>query len=375
MEQIIHIKSPKTGKELWQVSANLFTDGEVEYPYIDRILYIRDQPKYRDQAVALLKEDKITEATALLLRDQDAFSKQTAPDVKTICGFLKETPTSLADAMQFLNYGPVADYFNARWSSPTFVSGLALMQHILDKNKKHVEVACGIGQFLKIAENNQVQTVGMDVVFSKLWLGRNYLGLKGILICTDINENYEITIDQPVSALCQDALYFLEHKNQVLQKIRSFSQYTTVAVGHCHTDKELEYPNGFPLSYEQYKALITRESIWITDQTLIKAWLQDLKIEESNHPEVLQNAKALSWIEGRINETIFPLTPPEALRVNPLLSSSDFKVEWPSESYKKEYVKDYAYLLDTASKLDTAVDLFQDKQHYYKNRILIETTV
>ena len=375
MEQIIRIRSPHSGKLVVRLSEHLFTDGTLVYPFIDHILYLRNKPEFRDSAVEFIYQNKIEEARALLLRDQDAFSINSAPPVAEIIKQLKKPARSLSDMMQFLNYGGVADYFSARWSSPTFVAGLALLQNILEKERIHVEIACGIGQFLKIAENNGIQTIGIDVVFSKLWLAHKCLGINGILICADITEKYGYEVLAPVSIHCQDALYFLEEKKQVLHTLRNFSEDTHIGIGHCHTDQECQYSNGFPLSLKEYKTVAEEKAKWFTDQTLIQAWLHDTLLTHSDTAETLAKAKAVSWIEGTTTDALFELRPPEEIRINPLIDSNNLsKIHWPSDSYKQEYQADYGYFLNRLENLTTKEAIFLHKEINYKNRVLIEDT-
>ena len=55
----------------------------------------------------------------------------------------------IANEVRASEFGPVADYFAHRWSTPTFLSGLELLGRHWQPNAPVVEIACGTGQILR----------------------------------------------------------------------------------------------------------------------------------------------------------------------------------------------------------------------------------
>ena len=280
-----------------------------------------------------------------MLQDQDPFAPLPPPDETTLQQLITDDTINLREAMRMLNYGPVADYFAYRWATPTFLSGLALLQHVVHPSRLPVvEVACGMGHFLRTLEANGVATVGVDLVFSKLWLARRYLGVQGTLICGDIEQSPPLATEQAASVFCHDAFYFFEPQEKVLSHLRTLASGGPLAVGHVHTNAVDHNVAGYPRSAEAYRRLTADGTSFFDDTRFVEAWLNPSKPAQQAVPE-LRSTEAIAWIEGDENQELYPLDQPAAsLSLNPLLNRENTQIAWPTERFRKEYEADAAYL-------------------------------
>lgn len=376
----VYFDSPKNGQKLHQVAEHLYFDGEHYWPYIDHILYARDKDNIRLPAVEQIKNGNTEEALRILLTDQDPFAPLPPPNATALRKLTGSKKLRLNEAMRLLNYGGVADYFAHRWTTPTFLTGLSLLQMTLKRGYPLIDVACGIGHFLRTAEANGTKAIGLDLVFSKLWIARQYMNIRGPLICTDISTLSCLSVDFSTVVYCHDAFYFFKDKESILRDMRALAQDGNVIVGHAHTDQENEYTNGFPLSYSEYDAIAHSKSRWFTDEALLEIWFS-----QQTNPQIriskkqLSSAKALSWIEGTIDKNIHPLSKyAGVLSLNPMLrtNSEQVYIDWPSDSFKNEYRSDINYILDnlnTVEPLTVPEKLSEhEQQHYFKKRILLD---
>ena len=341
--------SPHNGQPLTEHTSHLLSDGELLWPVVDGIPYLRPQHDRREQAVYLLEAGRHQEALILLLQDQDRFAPVPPPDPSVLDELVTDVRTiNLRTAMQMLNYGPVADYFAYRDATPTFLSGLALLQPLVLSGQPVIEVACGIGHFLRVLEAQKVMTIGIDVVFSKLWLAQRYLGVRGTLVCADIESRAPLVTDQSHSVFCHDAFYFFEDKTEVLSALRTMAFGGNLALGHVHTDAVDHDVAGFPLSATTYQRMATDDARFFDDTELVRAWLAQRR-PPSQRPDQLEHAEAIAWLEGDINQEGFSLMQPAApLSLNPLLEVTDtgLTVRWPSERFQQEYEAEAGYLQD-----------------------------
>ena len=372
----IQLISPHNGRPLAEDAPNLLSDGELRWPVIDGIAYLRPRHELREAAVALLEEEKETEALAVLLQDQDPFAPIPPPDKVTLRKLISDDSINLRDAMGMLNYGPVADYFAYRWATPTYLSGLALLQRMGHAERPVVEVACGMGHFLSTLEANGATTVGLDLVFSKLWLARRYLSIKGDLVCGDIEQVAPLTVGQPASVFCHDAFYFFEHKSEILNRLRQLAGGGPVAVGHVHTNAVDHNVAGYPKSVAEYQRMATNDASFFDDNQLAKMWL-DPDQPPSQATSDLSASEAIAWVEGEVNDDLYALhQPANSLKINPLLDTKTDRIHWPTDRFRQEYEADASYLKltdDERNRLQQPDQLSKAQQsNFFRRRILLD---
>ncbi len=363
--------SPHNGNPLTHYAPNLLSDGELRWPVVDGIAYLRPKHSVREAAVALLQQDQHQEALAILLQDQDPFAPLPPPSTETMRELIDDQNLSLRVALQMLNYGPVADYFAYRWATPTFLSGLALLQLTAQAQRPVVEIACGMGHFLRTLEANGVTTVGVDLVFSKLWLARRYLGIWGMLVCGDTTA-LPLRSQAPTAVLCHDAFYFFEDKESVLAALRTLAAGGPLVLGHVHTNAIDHGVAGTLRSAEAYGQMADTSARFYDDKALTAAWLKQ-QVPSTQAIDELRQVEAVAWIEGEVNSSPFPLDRPAGrLSRNPLLGP-DGTIQWPTERFQKEYEADSAYLWEDALRGDDGEALETEEQtRLFRNRILLD---
>ena len=323
-------------------------DGTEEYPVVDGIPYLIEASTrpglehLRERACAALRAGDERAALRLLLRDQDRFSPTPPPSDAAVDELIdRRDELSLREAMALLNYGPVADYFAHRWSSPTFQSGLALLERAALPSRPVVEVACGIGHFLRVLEGQGYATVGIDIVFSKLWLARHFLGVEGVLVCGDIERSPVLapgtSAEQaglPHTVLCHDAFYFFERKREALTHLLRLSNRGTVVLGHVHTHTD-EHEAGFAERLADYRTFLPAGERLLDDAALARTYLT----RETCHTEATERSTAFSTMMGRKLRNVRSFVPPRAsLRLNPLLTTAG--IGYPSEGWRREFEAD-----------------------------------
>ena len=129
----------------------------------------------------------------LLLADQDAWWRGDTADPAALRELVRRRAgLSLREAMRLLSWGPVADYFAHRWSDPTFLSGLALVEAHWRAPATAFELACGIGHHLREWSRRGLRVAGADVVFAKLWLARHWVAPEAELACFDAGASWPL---------------------------------------------------------------------------------------------------------------------------------------------------------------------------------------
>ena len=354
--------SPRNGQPLTLETDDLLTDGTTRWPLVDGIAYLRDRDEVRQPAVAALRAGDVAAARRILLADQDRFSPTPPPERAALDELVATNDLTLRGAMKLLSYGPVADYFAYRWCSPTYVGGL----HMLERTPTHhtvIEVACGIGHYLRALEGLGRPTVGIDIVWSKLWLARRYLNVRGPLVCGDIEAGPLVETTVPHTVFCHDAFYFFEHKKAALTHLRTLAAGGSVAVGHVHTGGSA-HEAGFAQDRAAYAGLT--DAYVRDDNDYVLGWYGKTVLT----PDPAARVTAVGWIE---NETAHRPQDwcgyADDLRPNPLLTANG--VAWPSEDWAREYGEDSRSLNGSALPSLVHQAAPADRSEQYRQRRLL----
>ena len=345
------LKNPLSGKNLRRDSPHSLTDGANRFPVVAEIPYLRaNRGELCDEVLRRLDDGDEKSALILLLQDRDDWASGEPPTGEDLQPLFAVENLSLRDAMRCLKYGAVADYFAYRWSDPTFLSGLSLLEYHLPKGANNVfELACGIGHYLREFDLRNIEATGADVVFSKLWLARKFVAPRAKLICFDANFDFPFADEKFDAAFCHDAFYFLPEKRKVVGELRRIAN-GVVLIGHAHNSDAENYSSGAAIPTAEYASMFENAIVY-DDTELTKACVENRQ-PKSQTIDKLTKAEAISLATTAQNATrseIFSLSPPNrSLRVNPLLGAGDFKVlktpQYPSERYEKEYAALSGYL-------------------------------
>ena len=248
---------PETGAPLAaDTPHSLAADGR-RYPLAAGVPYLRaGRPDLAAEALGYLDCGDEAAAVAVLLRDQDPFAPLPPPDLTVTRTLAAAGPELMfCAAMRALNFGPVADYFHHRASVPTYLSGLALLGRAARPGGTVVEVACGVGHYLRDLGHHGVRAVGVDLVFAKLWLARRFVCPRGELVCGDAARP-PVRVAGPAVAFCHDAFYFLPDKCAAAEALRNLAgDDGTVLVGHAHNGLVCHGVAGTPRPPAEYAAL------------------------------------------------------------------------------------------------------------------------
>jgi SAM-dependent methyltransferase len=336
------------------------SDGSGDPLVVDGIPWNRpDRDELRDDVRRALRRGDQTRALLLLLGDADNWWDEPAPPEADLRRALEAT--TLREAASWLGLGRVGDYFAHRWSDPTYLAGLGLLaQAWPTRPGRVVEIACGVGHYLRELElRGAGDLVGIDVVFSKLWLARRFVCPSARYLCLDATARLPFADAAAELVLCQDAIYFLPEQEQVLAEMQRVGR--TVAVGHAH----LPGQPGRPRSAEEWAALLPGATVYDDDE-LTRAVL------EARDPEPgPPYAEAVNLLRRR--QDVVPVTAPDlgaplpgrSLRVNPLYRHG--QREWPNDRYAAEYGPRATYLPDVLTDADLA-----DETMAYRRRLLLD---
>ncbi|MGB3775171.1 MAG: class I SAM-dependent methyltransferase, partial [Leeuwenhoekiella sp.] len=370
--------SPLNQELLQHAGPHLLSDGENEFPFLENIPYLRDKPTFRQKAVDHIKDGNYKEALKVLLKDQDDFAPIPPPENDALDQILGKN-TGFLETMRLLNYGPVTEYFAHRTTAPTFLSGLALLQLGASKDVPVTEVACGAGHFLRSLEANGYQTTGIDLVFSKLWLARRFMQVRGALICADSMAKPIFDSKSPNTVLCHDAFYFFKNKKKVIENLRVLAAGGSVLIGHVHTTAIDHGVSGHPISEEKYRKMASEKAVFYGDKELVDFWLNSEE-KQAIDPLISGENPVVSWIENPLKNAGLPLdTFAGELHLNPMLSEENngLTITWPTPGYRKEYEADMPYFdpkklekIDPNT-LKTASNT--EKMTFFKQRILLDT--
>jgi len=327
------------------------------WPAPDGIPFLRaGRDALAAEALTLLDAGDAESALALLLADQDDWWRggvaSPAALRELVCDRERLT---LREAMALLGWGPVADYFAHRWSDPTFLAGLALVEAHWTAPRHAFELACGIGHHLWALARHGVTTTGTDVVFAKLWVARHWVAPEADLYCLDAAQPLPLLGRFDLVA-CHDAFYFLEPKPTILGSLRDLLDPArgVLAISHAHNREWPNFSAGAALTAAEMATLLP-DALLYDDAELTSA-LIECRAPCPASAASLRGAEAFAAVLGpglaRSPQAVTGLLslPPAGtkLRRNPLYGT-DGRLAWPSERYRQEYGPRATYPDVTAS--------------------------
>lgn len=346
--------SPVTGTVLQAAGPDLLGDADGRlWPVLDGIPYLRvGRDDLVREAVSRLQAGDRTGALGALLADQDDWWTGARPTPAALGDLVRRRTTlTLREAMGLLAFGRVGDYFAHRWSDPTFLAGLALIEAHWRPAASAFELACGIGHYGRDLARRGVAYTGCDVVFAKLWLARHWvLPADARLVCFDAGSRWPIMAEHHDLVLCHDAFYFLEPKAAILARLRELAGTAgRLAIGHVHNKGAANLSAGHALSGEDVARLFPDAAVY-DDAELTQA-LVEARAPRPAAPEALAAAEAFG-IEDAPRGTARTLSggvamppPGAATRLNPLYRRDleGWAVAWPSPRYEAEYAARASY--------------------------------
>ncbi len=360
---ILH--SPVSGRPLHADTPHSLSDVAGErWPVVDGIPYLRIHSEGL-VAVALdhLDAGCPDDALVALLTDQDAWWTGPATDLSELKRLVRERETlSLREAMALLRMGPVADYFAYRWSDPTYLAGLALLEaHWADPNTAF-ELACGIGHYLRELSRRGVACTGADVVFAKCWLAKHWVAPQADYVVFDAGAGWPIAGTTFDLVMCHDAFYFLPQPWLIADQLRAVtSEFGTVAVSRVHNAEHPARGKAPALSADALAAIFP--TALVHDQAELLAALLRADAPARFHWDEIDRTgpAAFAFVEGGFDEP-WPVVggvamPDEGatLRRNPLLGA--WGPQYPSALYRAEYGAGCVWALaDDALPASVAVD-------------------
>ena len=319
-----------------------------QWPVIDGIPYLRvGRDALVAELVGHLKSGEHEGALVLALGAQDDWWTGAKPDPRAIRELVRARDrVGLCDAMNALAFGRVGDYFAHRWSDPTYLAGLALIEAHWRPTGTAFELACGIGHYGRDLARRGVAVTGADVVFAKLWLARHWVvPAETRLICFDAAAPWPLAEERFDLVFCHDAFYFLEPKAEILGSLRALAgPGGRVAVGHIHNSAADNLSSGRAVSAADMARLFPDAAIY-DDAELTRALverrpphtalLSELAEVEAFSIEDAPRAEPVAALSGGLTMPV----PDAALRLNPLYEPRDggMAIKWPSPRYRTEY--------------------------------------
>lgn len=341
--------SPVTRTVLRPDGPDLLRDADGRHwPVIDGIPYLRvGRDALVDELVGHLQSGDPEGALALVLADQDDWWTGETPDPMAVRMLVRERDrVGLRDAMNILAFGRVGDYFAHRWSDPTFLAGLALIEAHWRPTRTAFELACGIGHYGRDLARRGVAVTGADVVFAKLWLARHWVvPAETRLVCFDAAAPWPLADERFDLVFCHDAFYFLEPKAEILASLRALAGPAgRLAVGHVHNSAADNLSSGHAVSTADMARLFPGAAVY--DDTELTQALVERRPPRPAPLAELAEVEAFS-IEDAVGDRravqlsggLTMPVPDAALRLNPLFKPRDggLTIEWPSPRYRTEY--------------------------------------
>lgn len=314
------------------------------WPAPDGIAYLRQgREALAGEALGRLDAGDSEGALVLLLADQDDWWDGQTADSAALRQLVRDRDRlSLRAAMALLAWGEVADYFAHRWSDPTFLAGLALVEAHWSAPVAAFELACGIGHHLRELAQRGIAVTGADVVFAKLWVARHWIVPQATLVCIDAAQNWPLPRSRFSLVACHDAFYFLAPQPRIARDLWALLDTNGVlAISHVHNR---DWPNlsaGHAIGADDIPALFPGACVY-DDAELTRA-LVERRAPQAAAVGALAGVEAFSLAVGPGLAPARPVTgllalprPGTALRRNPLYAE-DRRLAWPNARYGREY--------------------------------------
>ena len=314
------------------------------YPVLDRIPYLRHgREAFANEALARLDAGDTNGALVVVLADQDDWWQGSVAEPQALHELVRmRDRLTLRDAMRLLAWGPVADYFAHRWSDPTFLAGLALVEAHWTTPRHAFEVACGIGHHLRALTQRGVIVTGTDVVFAKLWVARHWVVPQARLLCLDAAQPVPLKEYFDLVA-CHDAFYFLQSKAMIVEHLRSLLAPAAgvLAISHIHNVEWDNFSAGAALSALETAALLPNAMLY--DDAELTCAFAEGRAPRSAQVEALRQAEAFGAVAGPALRSPQPIM--DVLAIPPVGTTmmrnprygDDGRLQWPSERYRREY--------------------------------------
>lgn len=350
-------RSPVSGLPLEPDTAWSLSDGAGErWPVVDAIAYLRvGRAELVDAVLADLDAGRGEDALVRLLADRDDLWNGAPADPERLRALVRgRDHLSFREAMSHLGFNGVGTYYAHRWSDPTFIAGLALLEaHWPEPAPRTAfELACGAGHYLRELCRRGVTATGADLLFSKLWLARGWVAGDGPeLVCFDASAPWPTGRERYDLVLCQDAFGFLDNKPAVVEALRALAGGGWVAVGHVRNADWPSLCTRGAVTAADIETLFPRGVVY-DDSELARA-LVESRAPEPAQPRRLRHAQAFSLVFGPgLHCKPHALggglaLPPEGapLRRNPLYDGS--LIRWPTDRYREEFQPRATYPLRT----------------------------
>lgn len=336
-------RSPVSGRPLSPDTEWSLSDGlGGRWPVVDGVVYLRTgRDALVREALQHLDAGRRDEALVVLLADRDDWWAGAAPRPDRLRALVRGRDTlSFRDAMDHLGFDRIGVYFAHRWSDPTFLAGLALLEAHWNGPETAFELACGAGHYLRELSRRGVRCTGADLIFAKLWLARWWIAPEAELVCFDAASPWPVT-DRYDLVLCQDAFTYLEPKASILSAMRALAGPGWLAVSHVHNLQWPKLSSGGAVTSACVEALFPNAAVY-DDAELTRA-LAEARAPRPSEPRQLTGDQAFSVACGpNLVRPPRPVRgglalPPEgaSLRRNPLYREG--RIAWPSDRYAAEY--------------------------------------